>query len=328
APIRAERPAQAGGRRSAPPRDERNQREDDWEDELPAARRYGKSGNDMLIIIGSVVLGAVLILVIVANMASGLKKDQHNLDLIETSREMKRRDQWKEALKYLQREVDTQGSAYNEVLKEMRLIESGMDDFYRRRDEEAARTVLSKVSRKIKAYNAGKRSHTPEDILKLVNTLKTKYPATESAKLASARYRAWFAGRVPDRASDVMRSSGQLLRDWQEAEDRSHEYVKKWEFRQARETIEIFLTAREAVLDQADLDKYREKVEQALGRVDSLADGRYRAQQRIAWNLEKKKRFDQAVKVYQEIIDKFGIDLYRRKAQEEINKIKGKRRGG
>ena len=101
--------------------------------------------------------------------------------------------------------------------------------------------------------------------------------------------------------------------------------MKKWQFRQARETIEVFLSAREAVLDEADLEFYKNKVEEALRRIDLQADGIYRKQQRLAWNLEKKKRWDQAIAAYQQVIDKFGIDAYIRKAQEEINKLKSKK---
>ncbi len=189
-------------------------------------------------------------------------------------------------------------------------------------DEEAAFQLLSRLSREIKSYNQGNRSATPEAILKMVNELKRKFANSEATRSATNHFRAWFTGRVPERASESMRSGGQ---DWQDTEDRSHEYMKEWQCRQARETIENFLTAREAVLDQADIDHYKKGVAQALERIDQVADGIYRARHLIARRLERAGRYDQAIKVYQEVIDKFGIDLYSRKAQEEINKLKRKK---
>ncbi len=192
-------------------------------------------------------------------------------------------------------------------------------------DEDAAFQLLSRLSREIKSYNQGKRSATPEAILKMVNELKRKFANSETTRSATNHFRAWFTGRVPERASESMRSGGQLLRDWEDAEDRSYEYIKEWQCRQARETIESFLTAREAVLDQADLDHYKKKVEQALDRIDLLAEGIYLVRQRIASHLEKHKCYAQAIKVYQQVFDKFGIVLYSRKAQEEIDKLKRKK---
>ncbi len=320
-PVR--QPARTAPSRRPPPPDE----DEYYEDELPAQRRYGKSTNDKLVIAGLVLLGAVVIFVIASKMAASLGKDDYNLALIKQAEQLQAEDRWNDALEHLQKHVKD-GSARKQVEDRMREIQTGMADFLRARQQLGAKTVLSKLSRKIKAYNQGKMRALPEDILKLVREMKQKYPGTEATKAAKSKYRAWFAERVPQRASDLLRSSPQLLKDWHDAEARAYEYVKQWKFREARETIEIFLTAREAVLDQADVANYRAKVQKALERTDLQADGIYRARQRVAWNLEKNKRYDQAIKVYQEVIDKFGIDVYQRKAQEEINKLLTKKRGG
>ena len=55
--------------------------------------------------------------------------------------------------------------------------------------------------------------------------------------------------------------------------------------------------------------------------IDHLAASVYRGRERFARDLVKNKRFDQAIKAYREVIEKFGIDLYLRKAQREISRI-------
>jgi hypothetical protein len=296
--------------------------DDGYEDERPVQRRYGKSTNDKLIVVGGSLVLLVIVVFVGGKMAASMQKDTYSAALIETARNLKANDQWREALKYLQDNADPERPGYDEVLKEMKLIEGGLDDFYRRRAEEGARKVLSDLSRRIKAYDHGKSSATPEKILALVGKLKKDFASTEATQMAREKYRAWFAGKVPERASDLLAGGGQLLKDWQAAEEASYEYVKKWQFREARETIEVFLTAREAVLDPDELDKYKGKVNERLRAIDLRMDGVYRDRAKIAHKLERNKRYDDAVRVYQEIIDKFGIDSYVRKAQEEINRLK------
>jgi pSer/pThr/pTyr-binding forkhead associated (FHA) protein len=297
---------------------------DDEEEAPPPPRRYGKSTNDKLVTAGLLFVGAVVVFIIASKIAATLERDDYNLGLIERAEQMKSEDQWREALAYLQEHGEPSGSAYYLVQQRMKEIESRMDDFYKQRDEDAAKLVPPKLSRKCKDYNARKQRTQAEDIVKLVDTIKRKYPNTEAAQMAKKKYPAWFAGKVPQRASDLLRSGGRLLKDWQEAEDRSYEYVKEWKFREARETIEVFLTAREAILDASDVEYYKKKVDEALRRIDMRADSIFNARRKIAWDHEKKKRYKEAIAVYREIILKFGIDHYVRKAQDEINKIESK----
>ena len=112
--------------------------------------------------------------------------------------------------------------------------------------------------------------------------------------------------------------AGQPAREWQDAEDRASEFMRQWRFREAREAIEVFLTAHEA--------EHKQKATEALQQIALVADAVYRARRVIARDCEKKKFWDGAIRVYQGIIDKFGLDDYARKAQEEINRIKGKRK--
>jgi len=47
----------------------------------------------------------------------------------------------------------------------------------------------------------------------------------------------------------------------------------------------------------------------------------YEGRASAARRLVKNKRFDAAIQIFQEVVDKFGIDFYVRKAQAEIQKI-------
>ena len=62
--------------------------------------------------------------------------------------------------------------------------------------------------------------------------------------------------------------------------------------------------------------------DQRLRAIDQSAEGIYYARERVARELIKNKRYDQAIAVYQEVVEKFGLDQYVRKAQGEIEKIK------
>ena len=318
-------PASARARREEPAADGASS---GYEDErLPARRRYAKSTTDKLVMAGGILLGALIIFVVASKMADMLSEDTYNNNVLKEARTLKARGQWEEAFVYLQKHGDPEGNAYARIEREMEFLKESKQGYYANRAETEARKVLSDLGRKVKAYNQGKQRAQAEDILKLVQTLKTKYPSTPSAKAAMKQYRAWFAGKVPERASDILASGGQLLRDWQETEEKSEEYVKQWRFLEARETIQVFLSAREAVLSGAELEKYRAKVAERLRGIDQMADSNFQGVRRRAWDHEKKKRYDAAIKAYQEVIDKFGIDSYIRRAQAEINKLKAKKPG-
>lgn len=287
----------------------------------PPRRRYKRDQTDKLLIGGLSILGLIIVLIVANNIAKSTELDKHNLDLIETARKMENEGQWEQAIQYLQDNAEPSGSAYDLVVEYIRDLQARIPAYKRNRLNEAARHVLSKLSRRIRSYHHGAQSVTPEEILKLVEELKTTYAGTESAELARKTFPAWFKGAVPQRAVDRLGSDTKIRRDWDEATARAQEYMKEWRFREARETIERFVSARAAVLDEAELEFYRRERDVFLRSVDQRAEGIYYAQERRARDLIKNKRYDQAVQLYKRVIERFGIDMYVRKAQAEIEKI-------
>ena len=323
----AARTATAPSRATAPASRRQREREYEYEPEYeeerrPPPSRYARNkSTDRAIIASLVVLGCVIIFVIVSKVSSLLTRDDYNLGLLPEADNYIAKGQWNEALAYLRKNGDPDGNAWGRVERRIAEIDRRKAAFYKNRRNELAHTILSRLSRKVKAFNAGKQSATATDILKLIETLKTKYPDTENAARAKKTFDVWWDGKVPQRASDLLASGGRLRKDWRETIKRAREYEKKENFREARETIERFVTARESVLDREDLEYSREQRDENFHRIDLLADSYFRGRQGRAETLIKQKRYDRAIKIYQEIIEKFGIDVYVRKAQLEIQKI-------
>jgi len=324
APARAAAKPARGARADA----RRDETEREEEEPRRESRRYPRhSTADRTLMIGLFAVGAIVVIIIVGKVASSMARDDYNLALLVRAEELKARDQWQEALDYLQANADPDGNAYPEVQKRIRQIQSRKDDFYRARAEQAANTLLSKLSRKIKSYHAGKTRGDPAEIFKMVERMKTEFAATTATANARKEFPAWFAGKRPERGINLLRSGSELRKDWDEVVRTSYDYEKEWRFREARETIERFLTQREAVLDADEVEHYRKLTDEKLHRLNLSMDGIYRAQERRSFDLIKKKRYDQAIALFQKVVDKFGIDLYMRKAQAEIQKLKAMKPG-
>lgn len=323
-----QRAAAAGKRRpavAAPVRArDRAAAEYDEESEGPPPSRYGRDDStEKLIKWGAFVVGGILIVLITSLWINRTTRDDYNLALIEQANRLADQDRYEEAIQHLEDNVDTSGNAYYLVAQRIKeLRERGP---LVRKDErnQEARKIVSRLGLKVRWYHMGKTQTTsPEEILQLVERLKTEYADTEATEQARRQYPRWFKGQVPPRATDIVSSGGKLKKDWKETVARAEEYRKAWQFREARETIEAFLTTREAILDETDRDYYRGEVERQLGVIDGLADSIYRGRERLCRDLVKNRRYDEAIKRMQEVVEKFGIDLYVRKAQAKIQEYK------
>lgn len=295
-----------------------------FDDEAPPPpRRYAPDrGMDKLVIAGLSVLGMVVVFIVANNVAEWIGGDKVNPKLIEQARAMERNEQYEEAIRFLQDQADPDGSAYPEVQKYLRDLEAKIPAYRRQKQEVLARKVHSDLSRRVRSYHRGAESVTAEDVLKLVQKLKTDYAGTDQTALAEREFEVWFKGIVPERAINLMGTDSKLQKDWEETLERYDEYRKEWRFREARETVERFLATRGAVLDADQLERYRAERDQRLRAIEQSAQGIYEARAQVARDLVKNKRYDQAINVFQEIVDKFGLDQYIRKAQAEIEKIR------
>jgi len=317
APASAARPRAAtqGGRPPPPPPDDTQD-----EDYLPPSRRY-ESKKNLPLILSLSFLGLVVIFIVASKVAFKTQVDEYNMQVIEEANKLVGIGEYDRAVQYLREHGDPDGNAYESVEERIAEIRERKDSYERNSKELAARGVFSDLARKIKAYHAGKQSATPEEILALVEELKTKYPDTEKTADARREWAAWFAGKVPQRASELLAGGGRLDKDWEAAVAAADEFRKEWRFREARETLERFVTAREAVLDPEELERYRELRDRQIQAIDRLAESIYRGREQEANRLLKEKRYDQAIAIYREVIEKFGIDFYMRKAQQEIDAI-------
>ena len=265
-------------------------------------------------------LGTVVIFVIVAAVAKSISRDDYNLEVLAQANNLVNQGRYEEAEKYLQQHGNPDGSGYVEIEKRVQQIQAIKGNYYRNVKERGALKVVSKLGRRIKAYHAGKDVQ-PEQILELVEQLKTEYAGTKQAAEARKLWRSWFANRVPRRAVDLLTSGSRKRKDWEEAVERAGAFRKEWRFREARETIDRYITVRESILEAEDLAYYKELRDQQLDIIDHLAASVYEGRASAARRLVKNKRIDAAILIYQEVVDKFGIDFYVRKAQAEIQKL-------
>ncbi|MCK6461859.1 MAG: hypothetical protein L6Q95_18420, partial [Planctomycetes bacterium] len=195
--------------------------------------------------------------------------------------------------------------------------------------EQEARKIYAKVQLLILSYNRGHTLESgPDKIHPLMRQLRETYAGTESSEAAKKEYPAWFALKTPQPASELLAGGGRLRKDWEEAVARSEEYRKEWAFREAKETVERFVTEREAILPAGDLVTYEQLRDEELGKIDRLAESVYRGREAEAERLIKNKRYDDAILVYRKVVEKFGIDVWVRRAQSEIGKIEKLKSGG
>jgi hypothetical protein len=308
-PARAAAPAQAGA--AAP--------DAGFEDDEPPPQRPKAADRHLntLIIAGVSLLGLTVLYVVANSVETG---DRTNPQLIDNARELVRQARYEEALRYLQDNADPDGANYEAVQKYIVELEATIPSYRRQRQEVLARTVHSDLSRKVRSYHRGAPTATPEEILALVEKLKTEYAGTDQTALARKEFEVWFRGIVPERAITLMGTDAELQREWEATLERATEYQKDWRFREARETVDRFFSTR--VLDEEQLDVFRAERDQRMRAIDQSAESIYYARERVARDLIKNKRYDQAITVWQEVVEKFGIEQYVRKAQAEIEKIK------
>jgi hypothetical protein len=133
---------------------------------------------------------------------------------------------------------------------------------------------------------------------------------------------------VPESASELLAGGSRLQKDWAAAVERSEKFRRQWMFREAQEAVKQFVTDREALLGAGDLATYEQYRDEELRRIDSLAESIYRGREQEAERLLKNKLYDKAIAVYQEVVEKFGLDTYVRRAQTEIGKIQKLKPGG
>jgi len=129
-----------------------------------------------------------------------------------------------------------------------------------------------------------------------------------------------------ERAVDRRNPLRKLKKEWEEACEQAETYRKEEHFREARETLERFVAVRESTLDSFDLEWLKGELRKRVGNIERLAGTYFSSTERRARDLVKKKRFDQAIDLYRNVIANYGIDKYVRKAKEAIAAIEEARR--
>ncbi len=297
----------------------RDEAEDDREAPPPPRQRRDTS-QDKLIIVGATVVFSIVIIFIVLKVGAAVQLDEVNRGVLRGAEQYVNQGRWDEAISYLQEHGDPTGSAYPEVQKRIRDLQTRKDDFQATTRNTIARTVLSKLSRYIESYHRG-GNVDPADILRLAESLKTEYAGTESTELGRKHYPAWFAGKVPQRGVDIVSGGGRLRKDWEAEIAKAREFEKEWHFREARETILKFVTTREFSMEAAEVEHYKGLVEEQLRRIDLLAQSIYSGREGLARDQVKNQRYDEAIATFRKVVETFGIDTFVRKAQAEIQKI-------
>jgi len=308
--------AMAAGRGAAAP---------EGDEEAPPPPRRPAKKKDLALILSLALPGVIVVMLLGAWAVRKTSVDTHNQSALDNADELVRQGQYDAAIEYLQKHGDPSGGFYPAVEKRIAELRQYKAVYERNTAEEEAKRLVSKLGIYVLSYNQGHEEIQPEQILAIVERLKTDYAATDMTQEARRQWPAWFAGRVPERASNLLAGSGRLSKDWEETLRRADEFRKEMHFREARETIERFVTEREAVLEAADLRAYQEARDRELDKLDKLADSIYRGREATARRLLTNKRYDEAIAVYREVIEKFGLDYYARKAQAEIEKIEKER---
>lgn len=321
AAARAEPAAAAAGHKARP--SAADVAEEEGEEEEVPPRRYAKKTNLWLI----VSLGPVGILLIIFLSSLG-GEDSVNVDVRDKGNELARQGRYAEAIQYMEQYGDPEENDWTLVERRLQELREGLTAHEKQARELEARAILSKVSLLILSYDRGHVVESgPDKILPLMKQLKEKYADTESAEAARRQWPAWYAQRVPQSASEVLAGGGHK-KAWDAAVERSEKFRKEMLFREAKEAVERFVTERDSVLDAGDLEMYEQLRDEEIETIDRLADSVYRGRQSEAERLLKNKRYDDAIAAYQQVVEKFGIDAYVRKAQGEIAKIQKLKTGG
>ncbi|MHC4937796.1 MAG: FHA domain-containing protein [Planctomycetota bacterium] len=291
------------------------------DEEAPPPRRYqGQKGGEKLLIYGGALLGVLLLFAFAANMASKTMRDTHNEAVLEHAEKLFENGQYDEAQRYIMEHADSSGNLYGKLMERAREFESRkplMEGNVRARE---AHQLLSRIANKIANYDRG-GSAEPAVILRMMKQLKTDYAGTEQDLQAQQTYPEWYAGTVPEPGIDRKNPRRKLRREWEAVCEQADGYRKQEHFREARETLERFVRVRESTLEQVDLDWLNGELEKRVGNIERLAGTYFHSTERRARDLVKKKRWDQAIQLYRNVIANYGIDKYVRKAKEAIAEI-------
>ncbi len=298
------------------------------------ARQRGPAptSGDKALKLSLVSVGIILGVVILLNTAKNRTPEaERNRQLYANARELMNRGDYDGAERYLTEHGDPDSAGYDMIQKVLGEIQANRGAAHKVVADREANRILYELGRDIDGYHWGYQTKTAEGILAMVQRLKTEYADTEASRQARKLYPAWFEGRVPERGSEMSGGGSPEQRrfetEWKDALRRSKEFEQEWRFREARETLERFLSAREAVMtDDATVDKYRRLLKEELARLDLSASGRFAMEERRAWEMQKLNKHDDAIAVMRKIIERFGIDQYARRAQEEIGKIEASRK--
>jgi hypothetical protein len=294
------------------------------EEEEAPPRRYAKKSNALLIS-GLSSLGLLLIILLSFLVGGG----SPNKTVLVRAEKLVEQGDYGGAIQYMEQYGDPDYDDYLMIerrLAELRERKGALEKNVR---EQEARKIFAKVQLLILSYNRGHTLESgPDKIHPLMRQLREAYAGTEASEAAKKEYPAWYALKTPQPASDLLAGGGRLRKDWEEAVARSEEYRKEWAFREAKETVERFVTEREAILPAGDLVTYEQLRDEELGKIDRLAESVYRGREAEAERLIKNKRYDDAILVYRKVVEKFGIDVWVRRAQSEIGKIEKLKSGG
>ncbi len=316
----AARPAAPAERAAAPGRRARPaaadvQGDEGEEEELPPPRRR-KSNMWLYMSLGPV---GVVLVILLAKLGG---EDSNNVTVLRRGEELAKEGRYADAIQYMEQHGEPEENDYTIVERRIKELREGQAIHEKNARDMEAKAILSKLGLLILSYNRGHVVESgPDKILPLMKQLREKYADTEWAEAAKKQWPAWYAGRVPESAVDVLGSGGRLKKDWDAAVERSEQFRKEFMFREAQEAVSRFVTDREALLGAGDLATYEQLRDDELAKIDRLADSIYRGRQSEAERLLKNKRYDDAIAAYQQVVEKFGIDAYVRKAQGEIAKI-------
>jgi Inner membrane component of T3SS, cytoplasmic domain len=308
--------------REAPPADVEGEAGEEGEEAPP--RRYQRKSNALLIS-GLSSLGLLLI-ILLSIYAGGGSPNKTVLNEAETLVE---RGDYGGAIQYMEQHGDPDYDDYKMIDRRLVELRERKGAYEKNVREREARDIFDKAQLLIMSYNRGHVVESgPDKIHPLMKQLRETYAGTEWSELAKREYPAWFALKTPQPASELLAGGGRMQKDWDEAVARSEEYRKEWAFREAKETVERFVTEREAILGAGDLATYEQLRDDELGKIDRLAESVYRGREAEAERLIKNKRYDDAILGYRKVVEKFGIDEWVRRAQAEIAKIEKLKAGG
>jgi hypothetical protein len=293
------------------------------EEELPPPRYRRKSNTWLFISLGPV---AILLIILLSSLGG---EDSNNVVVRKRGDELAEKGQWDEAIRYMEQYGEPDQGDYTIVERRIQELREGKAARDKNIREQEAKDIYVKAQLLILSYNRG-HGHvsSPDKILPLMKQLREKYADTETAEGARKEYPAWYAGRVPEPATEVLGSGGKLRKDWDAAVERSKTFRKEYMFREAQETIARFVTDREQVLGAGDLATYEQLRDEEMATIESIAESVYRARVSEAERLLKNKRYDDAIAAYKVVVEKFGLDAYVRKAEAEIAKIQKLKPGG